>query len=100
MGTAADPQRFSAAWEQLPAGVDAKRPLGEIYPADTMRELRDSPERFRRWGFDQRQGVLMGATLSEMPVGKAVESLLSGTTPAEAAEQAAEDVRAIHTSLR
>jgi multiple sugar transport system substrate-binding protein len=99
-GTAADPQRFSVAWEQLPAGVDAKRPLGEIYPADTMRELRDSPERFRRWGFDQRQGVLMGATLSEMPVGKAVESLLSGTTPAEAAEQAAEDVRAIHTSLR
>ncbi|MET0234712.1 MAG: ABC transporter substrate-binding protein [Kibdelosporangium sp.] len=99
-GTATDPRRFSAAWEQLPAGVDTKRPLGEIYPADTMLELRDSPERLRRWGFDQRQGLLMGATLSEMPIGKAVESMLSGTTPAEAAGQAADDVRAIYTSLR
>jgi multiple sugar transport system substrate-binding protein len=99
-GTAADPQQFVKAWEKMPAGVDSKRPLGEIYPPETMRELRESPNNFRRWGFDQRQGVLMGATLSEMPVSKAVESMLSGTTPDEAAGQAAADVRAIQTSLR
>jgi multiple sugar transport system substrate-binding protein len=99
-GTAADPQQFTTAWEKMPAGVDSKRPLGEIYPPETMRSLRDSPDRFRRWGFDQGQGVLMGATLAEMPVSKAVESMLSGTTAAEAAGQAAADVRAIQTSLR
>ncbi|WP_217281845.1 ABC transporter substrate-binding protein [Kibdelosporangium persicum] len=99
-GTVTDPRRFTDAWEKMPAGVDSKRPLGEIYPPQTMRELRDSPDRFRRWGFDHRQGVLMGATLSEMPVGKAVESMLSGTRPDEAAGQAAADVRAIQTSLR
>ncbi|MFC0111486.1 ABC transporter substrate-binding protein [Kibdelosporangium aridum] len=99
-GTVADPQRFTTAWERMPACVDTKRPLGEIYPPETMRELRESTDHFRRWGFDQRQGVLMGAALSEMPVSKAVESMLSGTTADEAAEQSAADVRAIQTSMR
>ncbi|MEU3624918.1 bicyclomycin resistance protein [Amycolatopsis coloradensis] len=99
-GDPSDPERFLDAWERLPAGVDTKRPLAEIYPPEVLRALRESPERFRRWGFDQGQGLLMGATLAEMPVPKAVDAMLGGTEPGEAAEEAAEEVRSIQTSLR
>ncbi|MEV6872908.1 extracellular solute-binding protein [Amycolatopsis sp. NPDC051128] len=99
-GVPGDPRRFSTAWQRLPAGVDTRRPLSEIYPEDTMRALRESPEKFRRWGFEQGQGVLVGATLGEAPVPKAVAAVLSGTEPDDAAEEAAADVRAIQTSLR
>ncbi|RZQ63836.1 ABC transporter substrate-binding protein [Amycolatopsis suaedae] len=98
-GTPADRELFSRTWDTLPAGVDTKRPLGEIYPPDTMRALRQGPQSFRRWGFEQEQGVLMGATLAEMPVPKAVDAMLGGTSPAEAAAEAADDVRSIQTSL-
>jgi multiple sugar transport system substrate-binding protein len=99
-GTAADPQLFSRAWEKLPAGVDNRRPLSEIYPPETISALSQSLDRFHRWGFAQGQGTLMGATLGEQPVPKAVASMLSGTEPDEAAENAADDVRSIQTSLR
>lgn len=99
-GTPAEPRRFSLAWDGMPAGVDTRRPLSEIYPEETMRALRESPENFRRWGFEQGQGVLVGATLGEAPVPKAVAAMLSGTEPEEAADEASADVRAIQTSLR
>jgi multiple sugar transport system substrate-binding protein len=53
-----------------------------------------------RWGFKEGQGTLMGATLGELPVPRAVASMLSGTEPDRAAENAAADVRSIQTSLR
>jgi multiple sugar transport system substrate-binding protein len=98
-GTAAEPDRFRLAWDSLPAGVDSKRPLNEVYPAEVVRELRDGPERFRRWGFERGQGVLMGAAQGELPVPRAVDAMVGGTPPDEAARQAADDVRSIQTSL-
>lgn len=99
-GTPTDPQRFTRAWEELPAGVDTKRPLREIYPPDTLLGLRESQDRFRRWGFEQRQGVLMGVTIGEMLLPQSVDSMLNGTEPDRAAEEAADEIRAIQTSLR
>ncbi|UJW30930.1 extracellular solute-binding protein [Saccharothrix sp. AJ9571] len=99
-GTAAEPDKFTKAWESLPAGVDTKRPLAEIYPPETIAALRESPERFSRWGFEQGQGVLVGATAGEMPVPKAVDAMLGGSSPGDAAGEAAEEIRSIQTSLR
>ncbi|MGC7101557.1 ABC transporter substrate-binding protein [Amycolatopsis lurida] len=99
-GTAAEPEKFAEAWETFPAGVDTKRPLAEIYPPETIAALRESPERFARWGFEQGQGVLVGATAGEMPVPKAVDAMLGGSPPDEAAEEAADEIRSIQTSLR
>lgn len=98
-GTAQDPERFTRAWQQAPAGVDLKRPLTEIYPPETIGDLRTGTDRFRRWGFEQRQGVLVGATLGEMPVPHAVNSMLNGGDPVEAATEAADEIRAIQTSM-
>jgi multiple sugar transport system substrate-binding protein len=99
-GTADRPDSFSTAWDAMPAGVDSRKPLSEIYPPEVLAALRQSPEKFQRWGFEQGQGQLVGATLGELPVPKAVNSMLSGTSADEAASTAAEAVRSIQASLR
>jgi multiple sugar transport system substrate-binding protein len=99
-GTAGEPAKFTEAWNKLPAGVDAKKPLGDIYPADVMTALQKSPDTFQRWGFPQKQGALVGATLGELPVPKAVNALANGELDAAgAAKRAADDVRSIQKSL-
>lgn len=99
-GDKTSPTRFVDAWGQLPAGVDTKKPLAELYPAETVAILRDSIDRFGRWGITQGQGALVGATLSELPVAKAVNEVTSGDAAgADVAKQAAERVRAIQKSL-
>jgi multiple sugar transport system substrate-binding protein len=99
-GTPTEPAKFTTAWNTLPAGVDTKKPLGDIYNADIITALQKSPETFQRWGFPQKQGNLVGATLGELPVPKAVNSMTSGELdPAAAAKRAADDVRSIQKSL-
>ena len=99
-GTAEDAAKFTTAWNKLPAGVDTKQPLGEVYPAEVVTALEKSPDTFQRWGFPQKQGALVGATLGELPVPKAINALAGGELdPAGAAKRAAEDVRSIQKSL-
>ena len=99
-GTAGEAAKFSTAWNSMPAGVDTKKPLGELYPAEVLDALRTSPDTFKRWGLPQGQGALVGATLGELPVPKAVNAMVGGEFDgAGAAKRAAEDVRAIKTSL-
>ncbi|WP_307812558.1 ABC transporter substrate-binding protein [Micromonospora coerulea] len=99
-GDKSDPAKFTTAWNGLPAGVDTKKPLGDVYPADVLAALSKSPDTFQRWGFPQKQGALLGATLGELPVPKAVNALASGESDAAAAaKRAAEDVRTIQKSV-
>jgi multiple sugar transport system substrate-binding protein len=99
-GTKEDGAKFTTAWNTLPAGVDTKKPLGEIYPPEVLDALRTSPDTFKRWGITQNQGKLVGATLAELPVPKAVNALTNGQVDAAAAaKQAADAVRNIQKSL-
>ncbi|WP_250035263.1 ABC transporter substrate-binding protein [Paractinoplanes maris] len=99
-GDAADPAKFTKAWNDLPAGVDTKQPLGKVYPPEVIEALQKSPDTFQRWGFPQKQGALVGATLAELPVPKAINALTGGGKDAAgAAKQAADDVRTIQKSL-
>lgn len=100
-GTPEDPTRFQRVWESLQAGVDTRRPLAEIYPAEVIDQLRSGLDRMQRWGITQGQGALVGATTGELPVPRAIGALASGQLDAaEAAEQAHEDVTAIQQSLQ
>ena len=100
-GTKDEADKFIKAWNTLPAGVDMKKPLGEIYPAAVLEALRTSPDTFQRWGIPQNQGPLVGATLGELPVPKAVNALASGELDAAgAAKRAADDVRNIQKSIK
>jgi multiple sugar transport system substrate-binding protein len=99
-GTQQEATKFTTAWNDLPAGVDTKKPLGEIYPPAVIDALAQSPDTFQRWGFPQKQGALVGATLGELPVPKAINAMTGGELdPAGAAKRAAEDVETIQKSL-
>jgi multiple sugar transport system substrate-binding protein len=99
-GTAQEPAKFTTAWNDLPAGVDTKKPLGDVYPKEVLTALQNSPDTFQRWGFPQKQGALVGATLGELPVPKAINALTGGELDAAgAAKRAAEDVKNIQKSL-
>jgi multiple sugar transport system substrate-binding protein len=92
---------FAEQWDKLPAGVDTKKPLSDIYPADVLTALRKSPDTFARWGIPQGQGKLVGATMGELPVPKALSGVVDGSlTPQAAAAQAKTDVETIKRGIR
>ncbi|MFC5832415.1 ABC transporter substrate-binding protein [Nonomuraea insulae] len=92
---------FEDKWNKLPAGVDTKKPLAEVYPADVLEALRKSPDTFARWGIPQGQGKLVGATMGELPVPKALSMIVDGSlTPQAAAAQAKADVESIKRGIR
>ncbi|HYH32382.1 MAG TPA: extracellular solute-binding protein [Pseudonocardia sp.] len=92
---------FVDTWKTLPVGVDTEGPLSQFYPQDVLEALSTGPEAFDRWGITQGQGDLIGASLGELPVAKAVAAVTSGGTDAQgAAQQAAEELRAIQDTLR
>ena len=100
-GTPEEPTLFVDAWRTLPAGVDRRVPLDELYPAPVLDALAGSVGTFRRWGITQGQGALVGATLGELPVPQAIAAMTSGEIdPVEAAQEATVAVSELQDSLR
>lgn len=99
-GTAEEPTKFVDAWGDLEAGVDKLAPLSQFYSQDVIDTIIEGTESFDRWGLPQGQGELVGATLGELPVPKALNEMVTGgLSPEEAASQAAEAVQEIAESL-
>ncbi|SCG56566.1 carbohydrate ABC transporter substrate-binding protein, CUT1 family [Micromonospora echinaurantiaca] len=99
-GTPAEPEKFLTAWNTSQAGVDAKKPLAEVYGDEVLAGLRRSPDTFQRWGLTQGQGKLVGAILGELPVPKALSEVVSGKSDAAAAAgRAKKDVEAIKAGV-
>lgn len=99
-GTADDREKFLTAWNTSQAGVDAKKPLSEVYGDEVLATLRTSPDTFQRWGLTQGQGKLVGAILGELPVPKALADVVGGKSDAgAAAARAKKDVEAIKAGV-
>ncbi|MFC8616474.1 ABC transporter substrate-binding protein [Micromonospora purpureochromogenes] len=99
-GTADDKEKFLTAWNTSQAGVDAKKPLSEVYGDEVLTGLRTSPDTFQRWGLTQGQGKLVGAILGELPVPKALADVVGGKSDAgAAAARAKKDVEAIKAGV-
>jgi multiple sugar transport system substrate-binding protein len=100
-GSKDNPQEYVDAWTKLKTGVDTKKPLSEIYPAEVLDSLSKSTDTMSRWGFQQGQGKLVGAQLNELPIPKALAEELGGRLDAEAAaKQAQADVEEIAQSVQ
>jgi multiple sugar transport system substrate-binding protein len=100
-GTPEEPNRYVDLWRTIPAGVDRKVPLAEIYPPPVLDALAGSLGTFRRWGITEGQGALVGATLGELPVPQAIAAMTSGDVdPADAAREATASVSELQDSLR
>jgi multiple sugar transport system substrate-binding protein len=100
-GTAADPQKYVNAWRGSDIGVDTREPLDKAYPAALLDQLVTGVNTMQRWGFKEGQGALVGATQGQLPLPKAISSMINGqTTPDQAAEQSDQDVTALQKSLQ
>jgi multiple sugar transport system substrate-binding protein len=99
-GTKDNPEEYTEAWSKLPAGVDTKAPLSELYPPEVLEALTKSTDTMSRWGFQQGQGKIVGALAAEQPIPKALAAMLDGQlTPDTAAKQAQADVEEIVQSI-
>jgi len=100
-GTKDNPEEYTEAWSKLPAGVDTKAPLSELYPPEVLEALTKSTDTMNRWGFTQGQGKIVGALATEQPIPKALAAMLDGQlTPDAAAKQAQADVEEIAQSIK
>ncbi|MFD8075932.1 ABC transporter substrate-binding protein [Streptomyces sp. NPDC059718] len=100
-GTADDPQKYLKAWRASDIGVDTKKPMEEVFSPQLLDELAAGVGNMKRWGITQGQGALVGATIGELPIPKAVGDMTTGqTSPQEAAEEADEEVAALQKSLQ
>ncbi len=101
LGNPENATEYADAWGTLPAGVDTKKPLGDVYPDEVVQELTKSTDTMDRWGFGQGQGALVGPLLVEAPVPKALAKALDGSaSPAEAAAEALALVEEIKAGLQ
>lgn len=101
MGTAADPQKFAEAWQKLDIGVDKKAPLSKFYSADVVNALKNTITTMDRWALPQGQGKLLGATLGQFVVPKALSAAAGGqATGDQAAQQAQQAALRIQKTLK
>ncbi|MCG0283595.1 ABC transporter substrate-binding protein [Streptomyces sp. PSAA01] len=100
-GTAAEPNRYLAAWRHSPIGVDTRIPFDQVFPTRLLNQLADGVSNMRRWGITQGEGALVGATNGELPVPKSIGAMTSGQiSSSEAAREAADEVAALKKSLQ
>ncbi|MFF3491827.1 ABC transporter substrate-binding protein [Streptomyces sp. NPDC002795] len=100
-GTADEPEKYMAAWRHSKIGVGERKPLDEVYSPQVLDQLAGGIGDLRRWGIEQGEGALVGATNGELPVPKAIGSMTAGqTSPREASREAEEEVAALKKSLQ
>lgn len=101
LGNSTNPTEYIDAWGSLEAGVDTKAPLSDFYSVDILNGIVNGTASMARWGIPQGQGALVGATLGELPVPKALNDMVSsGLSAADAAAQAKAAVEEIAKSLK
>lgn len=87
-GTADEPDKWVTGWRELETGVDRKARLGDVYGAEVLELLVQGTQSFKRWGFSQGQGSLVGAVYTSLPAPAVIREVLDGSmTPEEAAEE-------------
>jgi multiple sugar transport system substrate-binding protein len=96
-GTSDNPTEYIEAWRGLSTGVDSQAPLADFYSEQVINDLISGSDNFARWGFTQGEGELVSAVYSTLIVPTAIDEVLSGTSPEDAAadmQLAAEDEKA------
>ena len=96
-----NPTEYVDAWKDLEVGVDTKAPLSDFYPQEVIDILTSGADNFSRWGITQGQGDLIGASLGELPVPKAIGALTAAASmPRARPSRPPTNSRTIKKSLR
>ena len=83
-GTSEGDTTYIEAWRGLSTGVDRQAPLADFYAEDVINNLIEGSSNFARWGFVQGEGELVGAVYSTLVIPQAIDSVLGGTSAADA----------------
>ena len=67
-GDATDPTEVHHRWTKLPAGVDTKKPLNEVYTPATLDQIDVVADNIDRWAITQGQGNLLGAINAQLTI--------------------------------
>lgn len=76
-GTQEDPQRFMAAWYELPFGAGGAT-IGEVFGPELAETLARDVVNPNRWGYIQGQGELITSIYEELTFSILLQELLSG----------------------
>lgn len=90
-GTVENPTEYVDTWTTLPAGVDTKLPLAEVYSAETIDQVTSTASNIGRWALPQGQGELLGPLTAELPFAKSLADLSTGSIDVATAQQQMQD---------
>jgi len=83
-GTPDNPTAFVDAWATLPAGVDRKVPLGDLYEASMIEEIVGGLDVAQRWGVAEGQLALASKMVNSQVINRLVRDYLDGRRDAAA----------------
>ena len=99
-GTPDQPNKSTDAWTHLETGVENRKPLSEVYPAEVLNELATSTETMNLAGFQCWWAGWSAPSLPPLPIPKALAATLNGTLdPGAATKQAQADLEQIAQSI-
>lgn len=84
-------------WKQLEIGVDRKRPITELYPAEVIEAIAKGVERLDRWGFAEGKGPCISSIYGTKTVIDILRRYMDGeiATAEQAAQMMEDRVRAL-----
>lgn len=84
-GDAENGTRFVDAWSKLPVGVDRKKPLAELYPAEMIGEIVGGLNTAQRWGVKEGQLGLASKIINSQVINQIVRKYVDDVISADEA---------------
>ncbi|MEM9871277.1 MAG: extracellular solute-binding protein [Pseudomonadota bacterium] len=84
-GTADEPGKFSAAWSEIPVGVDRKAPMKDLYSAEMLDEIVGGLKVAQRWGVEENQLALASKMINSQAINRVVRQFIDDEIDAAAA---------------
>lgn len=84
-GDADNGTKFVDAWSKLPVGVDRKKPLAELYPAEMIGEIVSGLNTAQRWGVKEGQLGLASKIINSQVINQIVRKYVDDVISADEA---------------
>ena len=77
--------KFVDAWAKLPVGVDRKKPLADLYPAEMISEIVGGLDVAQRWGVKEGQLALASKIINSQVINQIVRKYIDDAVSADEA---------------
>lgn len=83
-GTKDDPEKFRTAWMTLPAGVDRKKPLADIYSKEVINNIMEGLDNADRWGVKEGKLAEASRIINSQVINRLTREFIDGERDADA----------------